>query len=378
MSEREIPETFTEEIQEPKSTVPEIKLTELEKIETLRERVSIELIKLINIGSGIGHFSKDQLVGTLNPRTLILGLLAEALAEKNPSDYKSIASKRAEGSLDTARIKQYWKNDIGDEYNAGSSSVYNKPGEYFRIALLLLACLDKNGEINNGLDEYNKELIKICEQVNDKQYATQEAYDSELKSLNDLFDNIREAKVFNDRTVLEIGGSGFRGLSTISGEAKYEQFSSKLNEHDSGSDDWFAEKNKSEVHITTDNYQELLKEMQYDVTLSRGVFDMGSGVQGPHKSEEAAMSDLMVVLSKVTKRGGFSLHEGNSPAPSAQELENLGFELVITSKNVRQERKVLDIKTIELLGTESLPNNNIIEIEDNNNVYWYTWVLRKK
>jgi hypothetical protein len=90
------------------------------------------------------------------------------------------------------------------------------------------------------------------------------------------------------------------------------------------------------------------------------------------------MSDLMVVLSKVTKRGGFSLHEGNSPAPSAQELENLGFELVITSKNVRQERKVLDIKTIELLGTESLPNNNIIEIEDNNNVYWYTWVLRKK
>jgi len=82
-----------------------------------------------------------------------------------------------------------------------------------------------------------------------------------------------------------------------------------------------------EDQVTLENYQSHFPE-PCDFTFTREVLDMGSGIERGFGSTRLASIDLLAACANMTKKGGYTIHEGNNVPKDPQILERLGLKLV--------------------------------------------------
>lgn len=158
----------------------------------------------------------------------------------------------------------------------------------------------------------------------------------ELKSI--LSDSLKGKRVF------ELGG---RELKQILSEQGADAVS-----YDAEGFDWSkwgksVETTTIDKAMTLDNYKDILdkidpedKKHEFDLTVSRQLFDSGSGIEQTKQAYEGDYDknakEVLSVLSKITKPGGYSIHQigfsdgslfGNKKTED-KVLEELGFEKV--------------------------------------------------
>lgn len=410
------------------------RVVEAQSTEKLKEHVVDTISRLLTVG----YLNEDRIVMAvvadvsqveiIAPKTLIAGLVAEAQSasklqsgEHGLTEMIAVITNLGEGEpgLKRAGVINRWKK-TQEQYDASGMEVYNRPLTYHRIILALLSCLDAEHKLEQVLTEYQRELsdflltFSASQEVAKVQGTLYDDRDGKHKNLvlgqyqlvKTLVDGIRDAGVLEGKSLLEIGGSGLRILDPereldISGKLeKYADASSRINE----SAGFFDNQPSIESHVTTANYQQIVGSEPYDVTVTRGVFDMGSGVKGNFETEGKAVEDLLQVLSLITKKGGFSVHEGSMPPPSDDKLKSLGFELITIIEptsgndygnllaNVGSAQAKIDLEQLRDLAENPHPQleirnkegetlirntGNKIEIVDRNSVYQYTWVVRK-
>lgn len=84
---------------------------------------------------------------------------------------------------------------------------------------------------------------------------------------------------------------------------------------------------REEEQITLRNYKFHFPQV-CDFTFSREVLDMGSGIQTGFGSMDEASTDLLAAFANMTKKGGYTIHEGNHVPRDPKLLEKLGLKLI--------------------------------------------------
>lgn len=80
-------------------------------------------------------------------------------------------------------------------------------------------------------------------------------------------------------------------------------------------------------YITLQNYKNKLHNKQYDITLSKEVFDRYSEIENG-KKYVVACQELLTVFSRITRKRGISIHEGRmDEALSKTFLKKIGFTI---------------------------------------------------
>jgi len=131
--------------------------------------------------------------------------------------------------------------------------------------------------------------------------------------------------------VLEIGGYFSMNLSKLGAIA--EKMDAAIDEKE---------------HITLQNHKSKLKNRQFDITLSKEVFDRYSGIENGREFEQACR-ELLTVFSRVTRKGGISIHEGRmDKALNKDFLDEIGLKLEyeITGKRCTPPFKIYVFKVV--------------------------------
>jgi hypothetical protein len=151
-------------------------------------------------------------------------------------------------------------------------------------------------------------------------------------------------KTLKDKKIFEIGGSAMK-----KGFEQYGSNAIKYDDTDFSWSGWERGGKKLENTMNSQNYVEVLDKIdpndpdhQYDLTVSRMLFDRGSGIEYTVESQnyEEATAEVLKVLAATTKTASFSIHftgdrYGNFFDKNDEEkLKELGFEKVLVTKGI--------------------------------------------
>ncbi len=298
---------------------------ELESVEILRQRVIFTLRNLYLMP--VPTIDQDVYL-LLRPKELI-----KAVQVQDSLEHLSDDQKELHGFSKLEWSHHELENSVDE--NMRVAEQWNMPWNYDNLLFAALTCLD-DGRMEDNLQEYIK---MTCEASKCRNSDEMDLYESRVfETFMTLLQNMQDVKAIDGMDILEIGGKGFEAqlASGIWGEPKkITSTSSERNEDSFASPISIATRVSSENgevdnHVTSSNYKDFYGDRQFDLTLTRCVFEPGSGVRTGDMSEKDSMVDLLKVLSAVTKGGGFSIHEGLNADFDDELLEKLGFEKVLS------------------------------------------------
>jgi len=154
---------------------------------------------------------------------------------------------------------------------------------------------------NNKMEDYLKLVV-----------FRNEHNDWDKKKLNTLSQEYIKSKgIIDGQTILEIGGRLVEDLRGFSDSVEAIGYQKGGYHHVDSSD-----------RITLKNFEDFFKDQKANVTTSRFVFDIGSGIEYGGKSNGECAGELMSVYSNLTKKGGFSVHFNNALTPRANNMDD--------------------------------------------------------
>ena len=138
------------------------------------------------------------------------------------------------------------------------------------------------------------------------------------KENKDLSFELYKTKPLQNLDILEIGGYFVINL---------EKLGAKATKKDSAIDE--------KEHITLKNYRTQLKDNFFDITFSKELFDLNSGMNNKEHHKEC--KELLTIFSNVTENDGMSVHEGSmlDIVKNKSFLNNIGFKLICTLEGKR-------------------------------------------
>jgi|GEM_PF-1552704 len=311
---------------EQRNSPEEGEQTELEPLGELRKRVSKELISFSLLPADYPTQIDEFRFKPLTPQHLVKLISDHKILdafkqyfEKHPSYYSS-------DHLHTLAGQSLGKETFSEQWNLLSN--------YDKLIVCMMATLDKDGQIEHILNAYTSKVYDLSSLessgTHSEAYQDKDLAEQMLQNYANLISGLQESGIFRGKSILEIGGYGLHTLfnkyyedNTPLDGADYDYVTSGVNEGREGTFD-------PNSRVTSQNYQERFRDDQFDITITRCVFEPGSGVGMGHRSDQEGESDLLKVLSKITKKGGFSIHEGVGTDFDDQTLDSLGFERILT------------------------------------------------
>jgi len=325
----------------------------LEPMLELRGRVARELLSLQSLPRvGYEHYlagimGSEPFVRLLSSQELLQLLLLEN--EKLP------VAGDGDQDADQEKVLEMWHKldeSIGRilSRNRASYEQWNQTLNYDKILFSILSCIDKDGLAMRVIDGYKRRIINtalaIDDPFDDASEKEKDIYEKKrtaygipkdpqfetigysISTITGLRDGLKQAGAFEGKKILEIGGFGLREplqRAGVFGSIDYQSVTSGNNEGN-------VPQTEKLQTITSENYISLVGEEPFDVTVSRCVFEPGSGIMGDFGSEGEASHDLLKVLSATTAKGGYSIHEGTGANFPKEILGQYDFEHVLTIK----------------------------------------------
>lgn len=297
---------------------------EFEPIEKLQERIRNTIANLYLIP--LPHISVEE-CSIIHPKMLIIALqnleeIITQLSETHADRIGEVAGELHDEAYRHTRLADQW----------------NKFLNYDNIILSIMACMDRDGQLQKALKGYLNDIanaIDITEDERLEERLSEEPFST-------LVNRIRSSTLLDGLEILEIGGSGMADLSreNISGQPKDVICTSSKKNEDTFVSPWVLEERitkDTEDHVTFENYREFYGDKKFDITTSRMVFDPGSGIQTGKMTENDSIRDLLKVMSALTKEGGYSIHEGALADFDEQFLETIGLEKVMVIEVLETE-----------------------------------------
>lgn len=140
-----------------------------------------------------------------------------------------------------------------------------------------------------------------------------------------------DLRLLADLKILEIGGYFSMNLSRLGAVA--EKMDAAIDENE---------------YITLQNYKTKFKGRQFDITLSKEVFDKYSGIENGKEFRQACR-ELLTVFSKITRKNGVSIHEGRMDEVLNKNFLNeigLKLEYELTGKKCSPPFRIYVFKTV--------------------------------